>query len=690
MSRTLLRRRALLLVAACLLAAFPLVLSTPAAAATMVKITSPLDGAVITAAQFTVNIAYSFDKLDVQAPGGGSGLITLEADAADDQQPASRIGAESVTQTSGSISFQVNRALLGKSGRWSLAARAEGPMKKDGGIWVPDAAVDRVTITYSPGPAPPQAAPTLDLLQFKESALDDKKYIEIKEGESATLRWAFRDATAAEMALETGMGTEKLGAVPVTGEKAVAPLVTTRYTLTGGNDKGTAVGIAVVRVIPRTMPPPDQVRRNLTELMGMYFSLSLRGSSEHNGPAVNLIQRQVGLMLGEKTFGSVDGVSVTVPTVANTEGGIICGDYQSGILEWLDLLRWSPRSSRLFDGLDYGPVMTLKGAHNYVVVYVAGTAWKSEGIHLDPWYFQKDASGGNIAVDILLHTGTDAFAEPDAGALGRYPLCGGQHYPTPAHQPVANPFAGKYLLNVQCPVNVLVTDQSGRQLGVKADGTAVSQIADGGYETWPEADGSRAWCFVLPPSGSYTVEMTGTGSGTMRVLCGTPGAALDYGRQFIGPGQKATLTLDAAHQAGPLVLPDGTKVTPQSLVPLTPGPAPAPEPSVNYALIIAVAAGVVVVAGVGAALRRPKARVPARASPRPAPPLARPLPPPPRPVAAASPCPACGTRNASGVKFCGRCGTALTPAPRARFCPKCGDAVALGEKFCNRCGAKLI
>ena len=47
-------------------------------------------------------------------------------------------------------------------------------------------------------------------------------------------------------------------------------------------------------------------------------------------------------------------------------------------------------------------------------------------------------------------------------------------------------------------------------------------------------------------------------------------------------------------------------------------------------------------------------------------------------------CPACGTANEPGRKFCGECGTRLSAA-----CPACGTMNAPGTKFCGECGTGL-
>jgi len=47
-------------------------------------------------------------------------------------------------------------------------------------------------------------------------------------------------------------------------------------------------------------------------------------------------------------------------------------------------------------------------------------------------------------------------------------------------------------------------------------------------------------------------------------------------------------------------------------------------------------------------------------------------------------CPACGTENQSGAKFCVECGAAL-----ALRCPSCGTGHRNGQRFCAECGAPL-
>lgn len=67
------------------------------------------------------------------------------------------------------------------------------------------------------------------------------------------------------------------------------------------------------------------------------------------------------------------------------------------------------------------------------------------------------------------------------------------------------------------------------------------------------------------------------------------------------------------------------------------------------------------------------------------------------PIAPAAPaasgeiiCPNCGASNASGIKFCGECGTKLEipQIPTRKFCTGCGAEIAPGLKFCGECGTR--
>jgi membrane protease subunit (stomatin/prohibitin family) len=51
-------------------------------------------------------------------------------------------------------------------------------------------------------------------------------------------------------------------------------------------------------------------------------------------------------------------------------------------------------------------------------------------------------------------------------------------------------------------------------------------------------------------------------------------------------------------------------------------------------------------------------------------------------------CPKCGSQNVVGTKFCGNCGTSLTPVAKIS-CPKCGAEMPETMKFCGNCGSPM-
>ncbi|MEA4942237.1 hypothetical protein SDC9_64319 [bioreactor metagenome] len=51
-------------------------------------------------------------------------------------------------------------------------------------------------------------------------------------------------------------------------------------------------------------------------------------------------------------------------------------------------------------------------------------------------------------------------------------------------------------------------------------------------------------------------------------------------------------------------------------------------------------------------------------------------------------CPACGAKNALGVRFCSQCGASMSK-PNSAKCPGCGSENPVGTKFCGSCGSKL-
>ncbi|MGB3945108.1 MAG: hypothetical protein WBK88_09985, partial [Methanothrix sp.] len=68
-----------------------------------------------------------------------------------------------------------------------------------------------------------------------------------------------------------------------------------------------------------------------------------------------------------------------------------CGGYQSKVLDLLNSLKFSddPEERALLNEWDYGPIESLWGGHQAVVIYPKGTDWVDSGIVLDPWIDQE-------------------------------------------------------------------------------------------------------------------------------------------------------------------------------------------------------------------------------------------------------------------------------------------------------------
>ncbi len=110
------------------------------------------------------------------------------------------------------------------------------------------------------------------------------------------------------------------------------------------------------------------------------------------------------------------------------------------------------------------------------------------------------------------------------------------------------------------PVDLLVTDSRGRQVGRTADGGEFNEIPDANHLHVTNDDGTFVNLIYLP-TGTYQVAATGTADGTFHLATATQAAIVNYGEQPIGAGQTATLVLTKG-QDQPLRLPDGSQVQP--------------------------------------------------------------------------------------------------------------------------------
>jgi peptidoglycan-associated lipoprotein len=97
----------------------------------------------------------------------------------------------------------------------------------------------------APAEVPKPSAPSVDAFTIEPN--------EIRQGESAKVRWAVQDATEVEI-------DQGIGAVSASGEREVAPGDSTTYTLVAKGPGGTATANATLNV---TLPPPAPVAKTI-------------------------------------------------------------------------------------------------------------------------------------------------------------------------------------------------------------------------------------------------------------------------------------------------------------------------------------------------------------------------------------------------------------------------------------------
>jgi len=97
-----------------------------------------------------------------------------------------------------------------------------------------------------------------------------------------------------------------------------------------------------------------------------------------------------GIPPGNLGAGWMNNIASWVPFTSQFDSPI-CGNYQAMTLALLDEIRWSndPAVRGLMEGFDYGPIQSLYGGHQAVVIYPKRKDWMTAGIVLDPWIEQK-------------------------------------------------------------------------------------------------------------------------------------------------------------------------------------------------------------------------------------------------------------------------------------------------------------
>ncbi|MBK9697221.1 MAG: hypothetical protein IPO80_07430 [Propionibacteriaceae bacterium] len=318
-------------------------------------------------------------------------------------------------------------------------------------------------------------------------------------------------------------------------------------------------------------------------------------------------------------------------------------------LKFLNSIRFSAsRADRmLMAGVDYGPISDVSSLIHVSVALYPHDGGIEEGSVLEPWWNQ-DKEVWTYASWTRLFGRNSAWI-----GFGDYPTNGSATY-QPGPMEAARAVDMMAVLSYS-PVDLLVTDSRGRQVGRTADGSRVNEIPDANHLHVTNDDGTFVNLIYLP-TGTYQVAATGTADGTFHLATATQAAIVNYGEQPIGAGQTATLVLTKG-QDQPLRLPDGSQVQPD------PGFIESESGLLDalgrYGPIAGMVVGALLVVVSASLLTRRFVR--AKRPPTSSPPAPRTYPPPAAPGVV---CPRCGLVNDPRATACGSCRLLLQGARR--------------------------
>jgi hypothetical protein len=269
-------------------------------------------------------------------------------------------------------------------------------------------------------------------------------------------------------------------------------------------------------------------------------------------------------------------------TPLDPKGAFACGGYQGQVLDFFDWMRFNedPDIRALLKGLETGPIERglpkgLPGYHAGVVLYPYEVNWNGVPRYtgqtprvFDPWPKQKPevVRTEQFAAGRGFNRVSQVYKEiTDPGILfSGYPFTGAAVYYNPAMRTkhyVSN--APQTSVHVQCPVDVIVTDDQGRRAGMLPNGSLIQEFSSQ-VEHAIENNQTVGWYFGLP-DGEFEVIITGKDYGTFRLFVSgkaVGGQCLSYNENTITPGEIAEITIGTSDPMPKLALPDGTEVTP--------------------------------------------------------------------------------------------------------------------------------
>lgn len=239
-----------------------------------------------------------------------------------------------------------------------------------------------------------------------------------------------------------------------------------------------------------------------------------------------------------------------------------CGAFQGSVLAMLDGLRFN-KNATIRKGMelyDYGPIETLFGLHQAVVLYLKDSDWYSTGKVLDPW-FQNKHSIFNIANWRAL-TGGESKPSTSRQDYGddAYPIFG-KPYRNPQGyaltsdeitfrnslsndikeklktvsditlkhfirtQMIKQESKQKIKIIVASPLNIIITDEkTGKKIGIDSDKKNVQtdKTFKGAILKNSETDSHYIKIFEVPAGATYNLTLNGYSDGKAHILKSFP------------------------------------------------------------------------------------------------------------------------------------------------------------------------
>ena len=334
----------------------------------------------------------------------------------------------------------------------------------------------------------------------------------------------------------------------VTNEKSINPDISSANANIGTIDDGTGefkssnIGTcSVVAIVNKETNAKAEVTVNcckdckgdINKVIKLYQSRIPKGEVWRDGSTPNAI------LNNPPTAGYYNNI---LSVGSDKYGLYVCQAYQDKVMKFLHNIQSNPDECSLLAGYEFSRITGWGGVHLAVVVYKEGTNWEETGLVFDPWLSQKPVAYSMDQWKFYGRTKDKSLIDKTGDLI--------------------DGIVGL----VWCPVDILITDDQGRRLGVLDDGSMVTEIPNSFILNYQDDEGNKHWYFELgtDDSNTYDLQITGTDDGTFGTVWADSYSndIRFYGEQTITKGSTAGIVLDTGNPVAPLILPDGTEIKP--------------------------------------------------------------------------------------------------------------------------------